>query len=1133
MAAWEGDDETCQQCRRFYDQNMRSPMLLECTHTMCLACTRFSSHCPHCDRPVAVVEVSHEEEAVVEEHAIVAVEEEEVEEEEGEAPDPMAKQREVAAPTLTLEDLKNARLPDNNVDWECPICTALYDNDGRVPMMVDACYDRAPNMYTDLAEDEARRKIVKGCGHVLCEPCSVQRIARRRDENTCPTCRGWIKSFAPDLTRLHDIVSEDSGRYVLHVRQNNTLNASMDPLALKAAEIPRLRQALKDKDAQVQAVEDQRLEALASIKKARDEAKTFQDAFAKAERQRLKAVRDLTKYTGLVGKLAEQEQMTRSLFEDVICSRIKRVAAGFLPASQLGITVSRVPVWIMEGTEAGPPVKYIVTTSDGKRMEYVRPNFNVYRTQEEHRYSVIERMLDQAKKETQLPSPQELKDSFKTAGDSILVRTGTWLHHFLSENMMAEALLDDTCGADINTHYVMATPSMLAAAEKRRDEEEKALADKAAKKAEEEAAKKVEEEAERKKRAEEEATKPPATSHVNADYPLRCISCLRDVDELCNDCGHAWCDDSASFCQHGCSGVFRMLDYQNVRGDNDVGTLLMALDMFKGNWYQQACEARLRWEMTHLDGDQGTLPFGRCMRKLVVDMFKKEGALPQDDKEYDSIEAVRAALVVPGPAHLYRNVWRFLWYFMLDRDGVPLLGPGAGKKGARFGKGESSAWPKIDIPGRFHNSLERDYREGVDEPRGASSSSGSLFATPEEALAAGRSLGRHERPSEDFVPTEAGRATFLGALGEMAAAVRDDWIVRDDAGPTQMRALLDELERDGGRPAVHVEEDTPPVPSPAQPAVDLSSFRTGLPRMQEEARWTRQVGNARRIIGRALEPTRPSDNLTLIEMNPGGFGMIHARSLRGDDDPVMPQPVHESPPDNSNRAPIRMRGFGSAGFRVAPDASAMPNYAGRDYHTHPAFANEEDPVQTAADAARARETQRLLAAARALDTDAAEAFFDGPLTPPPPLVEGVNMFSLTGNPIVRAPDRTPEEREALAQQADQEETTRLEAVARIRGPMYVHHSTTAVSPAPGITDSRPTDEENDAQRTFRRQLEFIGVAPRQLLLTDHHTFAPRPAPLRQPSRAVTISHEEPEDFFDELPPLEEDDDGDDVMEDVE
>jgi hypothetical protein len=536
-----GPAEECPRCRRPYDDSNRNPMLLRCDHFLCLACTRVAAHCPNCD---ALVNVVYEEEDDDDEQvAAVAVVptaagQGNVETAPPQAPasaidDPFSKQRQVPAASITLEDLKNARLPDNNVDWECPVCAALYDNDGRVPMAVDACYATEPNMCIDADADDKIRGIVKGCEHVLCEPCAVAVVSGRRNKHLCPMCRSWIKSFAPHLTLLHDIVSEDGGRYVLHVGQVNRLNVSLDPMALQVMDMPKLKQAIMELNRKVSEGEQKHSIVLSQVATVEHTLRTTQAAAKRDSHTIAEYKAKLAGHGALQNKLLKQEELTRALFEDLLSSRVRCVASGAVSASQLGISVVR-----DQDPSLGLPFKYVITTAKGERLQYARQHFNVHRSQEELRAALIDRYAAQAREEESIPSAEQFASSYKVADNVVMVKTGTWLHAFLGANMMAESLFDDTHGTDMSTHYVLATPTMLATAQAKHVEEVARLA---AVKAAEEAAR-------------EKQNVPPFWCHLTTELVPAdgCISCMR-TGTLCGMCGFHWCE--ARHCFHGCGAL--------------------------------------------------------------------------------------------------------------------------------------------------------------------------------------------------------------------------------------------------------------------------------------------------------------------------------------------------------------------------------------------------------------------------------------------------------------------------------------------------------------------------------------------------------------------------------------------------
>ena len=722
------EDTVCPGCQRPL-KDVTAVRIMPCRHAMCLACMRADGvssgdggACPVCGDPVESHETWTVRPAQVESKFMLA----------DDAmdyvyfPDADSDRREEPAAPLTLEDLRNACLPEPNMDWECPICMGPYDNAGRVPMAVDVCFGKNPDMNVDQDDDDELRGVTKGCGHTVCEPCSVHILAKRRKEKRCPTCRGWVKSFGPDLEKLMAIVSEDGGRYAFLVRRNNELNDSVDPLALKAAEIPGLKKQIADKD---KATLDIMVKMETANKKLEETraALTLAAEDCTAANLKLNALKkEVKKLTRLQVRLREQEKISRTLFEDVITSRIRHVASGAVPASQLGITTERDAILY----PANPPVKYIISTKDGTRLEYVREQWGMHRQEEEQRCAVIERYMAEAREENNLPSADQFMTSYiQTGGERglVLVKTGTWLHSYMTAHMMAESMFDDADGADMNTRYVIATSAMLAEAQKRRDDLDAAAMEK---KQEE-----LRQFIEQAMKIEEPQSQMLEELHNEAK---ECISCIRRVVvECCVKCKEPWCDDPTSFCRHECPTLGP--DYNGVRAifGDAVGETNVAPgspQMWDETWYRKACEVRIR-AMMNADGGHMEIsrthfhsgsPLGTIIRTAVVAMLRDEGAIPDDDRWYNSIDELQKAFQ-PGHDGVYRNIWRHLWYHLI--------------------------W------------VARGMRIPL----------------------ARRPLGHGEYPAEGFVPTEAGRRTVRVTMDELNEAMRtgqeaEDRIVRKFRG---------------------------------------------------------------------------------------------------------------------------------------------------------------------------------------------------------------------------------------------------------------------------------------------------------------------------------------------------------------
>jgi hypothetical protein len=373
--------------------------------------------------------------------------------------DELAAARAIPSSALTLEDLKLASLPPGNSDWECSVCMFPYDNAAHVPFLVDASFEKKPNDYADDPEEDDRLRITKpGCGHAVCEPCSVQLLTTRRGSK-CPLCRAWVKSFAPHLQLLETIVSEDGGRYVALVRQLNEMSDRLDPLQTEvcmvaetkrkhAQEVQRLTvdqeawQATRAELATMQTEKAGLWTKVTELQRLVETLSHFRDELVNAKRS-----------------ISEKDALGALLFEEFITSRLKQVAAGTLAPSQLGIEVMSL------GTD-DRPVTYKVSLGRGTPRYYIRPQYNLHAREEKARARIIANYNAMANA-TSLPTAMELEQSHFRMSDTLsMVKTGTWLQTWLSRNMGAETLFDAegtavTSGVDLEAHYVPATHAML------------------------------------------------------------------------------------------------------------------------------------------------------------------------------------------------------------------------------------------------------------------------------------------------------------------------------------------------------------------------------------------------------------------------------------------------------------------------------------------------------------------------------------------------------------------------------------------------------------------------------------------------------------------------------------------------
>ncbi len=120
-----------------------------------------------------------------------------------------------------LTRLKSATA-DDRYEWMCPICMSPYDNQYRVPMAVSECYAKKRNPYSE-EEDRGR---ADGCGHQVCEVCSLRMLEKHMQ---CAVCRSNIKEFAADTTLLAEIVAFADGQYVSMAAQYNEASTRLEP----------------------------------------------------------------------------------------------------------------------------------------------------------------------------------------------------------------------------------------------------------------------------------------------------------------------------------------------------------------------------------------------------------------------------------------------------------------------------------------------------------------------------------------------------------------------------------------------------------------------------------------------------------------------------------------------------------------------------------------------------------------------------------------------------------------------------------------------------------------------------------------------------------------------------------------
>jgi len=453
--------------------------------------------------------------------------------------------REQPATGLTLEELKLASLPEGNPDWICAVCSAPYDNGKHVPVRVTDCFKEPPSDYymptkREIKEDKRTRGSEDPCEHktVLCLPCA-KKLDEDYQHNACPICKKWIKTTAPDLELLTEIISRHGGEYVALVRQLNDVGDLLGSFDKKIASAEKERDKALARIGDVEVQSSRVNEVTRALAKAQADVRSLQNTLEQAQRnvELLKQFREDKLKAERI--LSERDKICGQLFEELIDTRIRLVTSGVLAPDQLDIELAATPgsVRFAGGEDARV---YTITLGNRQRLQYAAPNANFENRDEENRLRVVRAFNASANgNAVALPTLKEMQSSHWTAATSggssvIMVKVNTWLHCWLRRNMAAESLFDSpafsTDSVDMEARYVPVNQTMMARAQEA---------------------------------YEEFRNKPPPSAAVAKsiapvyikEIPRAtcCVSCFKQhVVLLCKTCGYHWCSGTNGVCMHAC-----------------------------------------------------------------------------------------------------------------------------------------------------------------------------------------------------------------------------------------------------------------------------------------------------------------------------------------------------------------------------------------------------------------------------------------------------------------------------------------------------------------------------------------------------------------------------------------------------
>jgi len=569
----DSGEDKCPWCDRAYNEAIyRKMTIVPCGDFGCFSCLRSllvpvkredaqkQKICKTCDGVIEKMEVAEEEE----EEDVKKVAKASEDDEEQEAKRDKEEEEDVVLfsdedddddgdnDEEVLRKLRSVRLPDDNIDWTCAVCSFLFDNKNYMPMRVSKCKPSPSNMITGATRSDDE----EGCGHTVCEPCSI----KTNDEFTkgdqhsrkCIFCRRVIAAFEVNLPLLKKIVAFLDGQYVALVQQINEANAALNPVADAQNELKSQIAELKESK------EKWKMEAqgAAGVKMELNRVKNERDMYANRVRDNdtlRKDKDDLMKTNGI-------------LYDELISARLMCVASGALAKHQLGLSIrGDGPGGSIQG--ANPYIIVQVSTgtntSPGPSLVYGRKKRSIDRYKDAQlrridQYNMdVQRILSDDKTAIVVPSEEELSRSYVKSFDDnhMMVKTGTWLFRaIMDQNAVPESVFDGGLNTDIvdpdSLYRPISSEQFVRAIEYYNDFTAK----------QKQRDRLLKEHREKEKTRQVSEQQQQQQEPVIFDNDVRCIQCLLryhpDTQPThCNGCGFKRCDQCHATSFHYCTGM--------------------------------------------------------------------------------------------------------------------------------------------------------------------------------------------------------------------------------------------------------------------------------------------------------------------------------------------------------------------------------------------------------------------------------------------------------------------------------------------------------------------------------------------------------------------------------------------------
>lgn len=406
-----------------------------------------------------------------------------------------------------------AATADDRYEWMCPICMSPYDNQYRVPMAVSECYAKKRNPYSE-EEDRGR---ADGCGHQVCEICSLRMLEKHMQ---CAVCRSNIKEFTADTALLADIVAFAEGQYVSMAAQYNEASTRLEPALM---DLKKLQDDMAPtmKEAQEARERADKLQAEVNTLKG---AVASRDMYQKMYEEEKKKSEAIPLLNDAIDKL---QRDLYSLAEEVVYVRLEMVAQGSIDPDHVGLSQTDKALVV----EGGP------VNDRTCRVEVPVPMFpSKQMTKAIHQIKVINETEHGGVADTAPSDPRHIDRDVITAtgreggGERVFIRVGSWTDRFLREGTgFAERIMD---GPDNNNpesgHYFRMVSvhsikeaklaSEVFTAKKREEQEAKVRIN------------------ERRAAAMERIRGYIANCNVSYSPLRECIDCFGEISENCGEC---------------------------------------------------------------------------------------------------------------------------------------------------------------------------------------------------------------------------------------------------------------------------------------------------------------------------------------------------------------------------------------------------------------------------------------------------------------------------------------------------------------------------------------------------------------------------------------------------------------------